>query len=94
MNMNRLEEKLKLIFLGIISVCLIILVVEVSSVASRKSMDVYIVGGRVDAEVSGDVSVDNIVDVNVQQVLGGMVGAHRSYTMNGREFWAIDVCSY
>lgn len=55
--------------------------------------------GDVDANVSGSVSVDNIVDVNVDNtvdvnldgVLGYPVGCRRSYTIDGREYQAIDV---
>lgn len=47
--------------------------------------------GDVDANVSGSVSVDNTVDVNLDEVLGYPVGCRRSYTIDGREYQAIDV---
>ena len=47
--------------------------------------------GDVDANVSGSVSVDNTVDVNLDKVLGYPVGCRRSYTIDGREYQAIDV---
>lgn len=60
--------------------------------------NVYVVGGSIDANVDGVVEVsgghidiDNEIDVNIESVLGGSVGAHRSYTDHGREYWAIDV---
>ncbi len=60
---------------------------------------VYVVGGDIDANVSGAVDISNTVDVDVQnqvsvdieRVLGYPIGCHRSYTINGREFHAIDV---
>lgn len=52
---------------------------------------VYVVGGSIDADVSGSVSVDNTVDVNLEEVIGHTVGCHTSYTKDGREYQAIDV---
>lgn len=39
----------------------------------------------------GSVSVDNTVDVNVEGVQGRRIGSHRSYTIDGEEYCAIDV---
>lgn len=62
--------------------------------------NVYVKGGYVDVSgtvdidntvrVNGSVEVDNMVDVNLN-VLGRPVGSHRSYTINGQEYQAIDV---
>lgn len=60
---------------------------------------VYVVGGDIDATVSGKVDVENTVSVDVgnevevdlQKVLGYPVGCHRSYTIEGKEYQAIDV---
>ena len=37
---------------------------------NKGTTDVYVVGGEVDAEVSGSVSVPNMVDVNIQGING------------------------
>jgi hypothetical protein len=54
---------------------------------------VYVVGGELDANVNGVVEtrVDDIVDVNLEETLGRPVGSHRSYTIDGRQYEAIDV---
>lgn len=49
------------------------------------------VRGNVNANVQGAVSVDNIVDINLQKVIGHTVGSHKSYTSDGVEYAAIDV---
>lgn len=49
------------------------------------------VRGDVNARVQGSVNVDNIVDINLEQVIGHTVGSHKSYTSNGVEYAAIDV---
>lgn len=56
-----------------------------------KVVEVVRVVGNVNADVSGSVSVDNTVDVNLDEVLGYPVGCRRSYTIDGREYQSIDV---
>jgi len=55
--------------------------------------DVYVRGGYIDADVSGSVSVDNTVDINIDEVMGYTVGCHDSYTIDGKSYKAIDVYS-
>lgn len=66
----------------------------------KRSQKVYVTGGYVTADVNGSVEVtnDNLsvtgdVDVNIEEVLGDPIGCHRSYTIDGRDYWAIDVYS-
>ena len=68
-----------------------VLVLQNFGVFGEKSQKVYVTGGDIDADVRGSVSVDNTVDVNVDEVLGYPIGCHTSYTINGREYQAIDV---
>lgn len=49
------------------------------------------VRGNVNAQVHGAVSVDNVVDINLEKVIGHTVGSHKSYTSDGVEYAAIDV---
>lgn len=49
------------------------------------------VRGNVNAQVHGSVSVDNVVDINLEKVIGHTVGSHKSYTSDGVEYAAIDV---
>ena len=85
---HSLFEYIKTIGIVIIAVCSIIIVIQ----GKRKgTQDVYVNGGRISADVSGNVSVGNTVDVNLDKVLGYSVGCHKSYTINGREYQAIDV---
>jgi len=43
--------------------------------------------------VRGRVDVDNTVDINIDEVMGYMVGCHYSYTIDGKSYKAIDVYS-
>jgi hypothetical protein len=61
---------------------------------------VYVKGGYIDADVSGTVDVDNVkrtvningdVDVNLERVLGRTIGSHKSYSIDGKDYHAIDV---
>lgn len=49
------------------------------------------VSGSVDADVSGSVSVENTVDINIQEILGRSAGSRRSYTIDGEEYQSLDV---
>ena len=80
--MKNTIEIVKIILLGIIAVCSIILVTQGYGGGTQ---DVYVRGGSVD--------VDNTVDVNLDEVLGRPVGCRTSYTIDGREYQAIDVCN-
>lgn len=53
-------------------------------------VDAYVRGS---VDVDGSVSVANTVDVNLDKVLGYPVGCHKSYTIDGKEYQAIDVYS-
>lgn len=86
-SMNKLEI-VKLSLLAIIAVCLVIIVIQGFGEGTQ---DVYVLGGDVDANVRGYVSVDNTVNVNVKGVQGRRIGSHRSYTIDGIEYSAIDV---
>ena len=74
-------------------------VLQNAGIIPSAGKQVYVVGGDIDANVSGTVDINNTVDVDVQnqvsvdieRVLGYPIGCHRSYTINGREFQAIDV---
>ena len=58
---------------------------------------VYVTGGNIDADVkgtvdvSGSVSVDNTVDVNIDEILGRPAGCRTSYSIDGREYHLLDV---
>lgn len=87
--MEKYFEHIKVGALVIIAVCAIILVIQGFSKGDCQS--VYVDGGSLDARVHGSVSVDNTVAVDVEEVLGDRVGAHKAYTSSGRQYWAIDV---
>lgn len=84
---NYLEE-IKVGLLAVIAICGIILVIKGFS---DKTQDVYVNGGRVNADVSGSIYVGNTVDVNVDGVMGYQIGSHKSYTIDGKDYHAIDV---
>lgn len=58
------SEVIKLSLLAIIAVCLVIIVIQGFGEGTQ---DVYVLGGDVDANVRGYVSVDNTVDVNLYE---------------------------
>lgn len=74
-------------------------VLQNAGIIPSAGKQVYVVGGDIDANVSGAVDVRNTVDVDVQnqvsvdieRVLGYPIGCHKSYTVNGREYHAIDI---
>ena len=74
-------------------------VLQNAGIIPSAGKQVYVLGGNIDAEVSGAVDVRNTVGVDVQnqvsvdieRVLGYPIGCHKSYTINGREYQAIDV---
>ncbi len=87
-----MKDKLELIkvsLLAVIAICCLILVVH--GFSEGGTQDVYVCGGDIDADVSGSVSVDNCVDVNVEGVQGRRIGSHRAYTIDGWDYYAIDV---
>jgi hypothetical protein len=49
------------------------------------------VNGHVNADVSGSVSVDNTVDINIKEILGRSAGAQESYTIDGKKYYSLDV---
>lgn len=62
------------------------------------SQNVYVdggyvrVSGDVDADVSGSVSVDNTVDINIKEVLGAPAAAYGAYTNKyGKEHYSLGV---
>lgn len=63
--MNKNFEFIKLSLLAIIAVCLIIIVIQGFC---NRTQDVYVRGGYIDAQVQGDVSIDNTVDVNLYEI--------------------------
>jgi len=69
------------ILLAVIAVGIWVLVAQ-----NRHSgtQDVYVVN-------TIDANVENTVDVNLDEVLGRPVGCRRSYTIDGKEYQAIDV---
>ena len=49
----------------------------------------HVDGGQID--VSGVVSIDNEVRVNLMKILGRNAGSHNSYTIDGQEYNSLDV---
>lgn len=85
-----MKDKFLKILLSVIAAGIWMIVLQNFNVFDNRQ-DVYVRGGYIDADVSGSVSVDNTVDVNLDEVLGYPVGCRRSYTIDGRQFNSIDV---
>ena len=88
--MNGNLEKIKVALLAVIAICGIILVVQGFGAGTQR---VYVEGGDIDADVSGTVSVQNKIDVNLDTVMGYTIGCHESYKdkETGKKYVAIDV---
>jgi uncharacterized membrane-anchored protein len=52
------------------------------------SVDTYVKG---DVQVSGRVSVDNTVDINLKEIQGRSAGSRTSYVIDGTEYQSLDV---
>jgi hypothetical protein len=87
-----MKDKFLKILLGIIAAGIWMIVLQNFNVFDNRQ-DVYVRGGYIDADVSGSVSVDNTVDINIDKVMGYTVGCHDSYTIDGKSYKAIDVYS-
>lgn len=74
-------------------------VLQNAGIIPSAGKQVCVVGGDIGANVTGEVDVKNTVDVDVQNqvgvdiegVLGAPIGCHKSYTINGQDYYAIDV---
>lgn len=56
------------------------------------TVDTHVRAGNINADVNGTVSVDNTVDVNIEQILGAPAAAFGAYTNKyGREHYALGV---
>lgn len=55
------------------------------------TVDTYVNGGSIDAEVSGSVDIYNTVDVNLEEILGYKAGTRRSYVIDGVQYNSLDV---
>lgn len=58
---------------------------------TKGTTDVYVVGGEVDAEVSGSVRVPNMVDVNLQGINGYTNCFYNSYSKHPNDYYRIPV---
>lgn len=82
--MKQYLEEIKIGILAVIAICSIILVIQ-----GFLDKNVYVTNGALPIEKH--VWVDNVVDVNIEGIQGNRVGSHRSYTINGKEYYALDV---
>jgi hypothetical protein len=66
-------------------------IVDENKVQQVRVVNTVDVSGNVDADVSGSVSVDNTVDINLREILGRPAGARKSYAIDGQEYFSLDV---
>jgi len=53
------------------------------------TVDTYVNGGRIDADVSGSVSVDNEVEVDIRKINGWKAANYYEYKIDGEEFHSL-----
>lgn len=68
-----------------------ILVFQNFGVLGEKSQHVYVTGGDIDADVSGSVSVDNTVDVNLYKINGYRNCFYNNYSKHPNDYYRIPV---
>lgn len=70
--------------LWIVLTCIGVWILVFQNIGTKGAKDVYVIGGELEAEVSGNVSVDNTVDVDLRRING-----HRNcfygYGRNGQD---------
>lgn len=92
-----MQDNITKVILGAIAIGIWVLVFQNSQQESSSSTIPVRVVNTVDSKindpirVTGNVKIDNIVDVNLEEILGYKAGTRRSYTINGVEYNSLDV---
>jgi hypothetical protein len=53
------------------------------------TVDTHVNGGNIEADVSGNVSIDNEVDVDIKKINGWNAANYEEYTIQGEEFHSL-----
>ena len=77
--------------LWIVLTCIGVWILVFHNFGTGGAKDVYVVGGEVEAEVSGNVSVDNTVDVNLHKINGYRNCFYNSYSQHPNDYYRIPV---
>lgn len=77
--------------LWIVLTCIGVWILVFQNFGTKGAKDVYVVGGEVEAEVSGKVSVDNTVDVNLYEINGYRNCFYNSYSKHPNDYYRIPI---
>ena len=77
--------------LWIVVTCIGVWILVFQNIVTKDTKNVYVVGGKIESEVSGNVRVPNMVDVNIQGI-NGHSDCFYGYGRNGaNDFFMIPV---
>lgn len=77
--------------LWIVLTCMGVWILVFQNIGTKETKNVYVVGGEVEAEVSGNVSVDNTVDVNLHEINGYRNCFYNSYSEHPNDYYRIPI---
>lgn len=77
--------------LWIVLICIGVWILVFQNIGTKGAKDVYVVGGEVEADVSGNVSVDNTVDVNLYEINGYRNCFYNNYREHPNDYYRIPV---
>ena len=78
-------------YLWIVLTCLGVWILVFLNIGSKGVKPVYVVGGDIDADVSGTVSVDNTVNVNLHEINGYRNCFYNSYSKHPNDYYRIPI---
>lgn len=77
--------------LWIVLTCVGVWILVFQNFGTKGAKDVYVVGGEIEAEVSGSVRVPNTVDVNLSEINGYSNCFYNSYAKHPNDYYRIPI---
>ena len=92
MNKNNLFLRLyRNTHLWIVIMCIGVWVLVFQNFGTRGAKDVYVVGGEIESQIKGNVSVDNTVDVNLHEINGYRNCFYNNYAKHPNDYYRIPI---
>lgn len=93
MKINNVSQQVLLLIIGI-GIWFIVLqnagIIPTSqNVRVVNTVDSYVKGGNIEAEVTGNVDVDNEVEVDIRRINGWNAANYNEYSIDGEEFHSL-----
>lgn len=77
--------------LWIVLTCVGVWILVFQNFGTKGAKDVYVVGGEIEAEVSGSVRVPNTVDVNLSEINGYSNCFYNNYAEHPNDYYRIPI---